>query len=260
MHGKRVACIVPQPSQTGALTVALMLSPEYHDTHIRYRPNVLTCSRNANRGVTFTFDDGPGRYTAQLLDVLKALDVKATFFVCGNAALRQPEVIRRMVEEGHEVGSHTTSHKNLTQLMVWNMDCAYSSLCTPNKMGAQYGNNQSTADPLMALQEAGNTALLDQEVIGNEDIIFNLTGKRPKYLRPPYGAVNADVLRYLGARGYDGVVMWSGGCIDWFFHDYMKELPVYINGMADAGALLCFHDNNDAGEFSRSEGTPQHLA
>ena len=43
------------------------------------------------------------------------------------------------------------------------------------------------------------------------------------------------VLDYLGKRGYEGVVMWSGGCIDWFFHDFTRELPVYINGMADAG-------------------------
>lgn len=50
-----------------------------------------------------------------------------------------------------------------------------------------------------------------------------------------YGAVNQDVLEYLGRRGYEGVIMWSGGCIDWFFHDYARELPVYINGMADAG-------------------------
>jgi peptidoglycan/xylan/chitin deacetylase (PgdA/CDA1 family) len=96
-------------------------------------------------------------------------------------------------------------------------------------------------------QESGDFAALEQEVVGNEEVIMNLTGLRPRLLRPPYGAVSVDVLKYMGQRGYEGVVMWSGGCINWFFHDYQKELPVYINGMADAGALLCFHDNNDAG-------------
>ena len=216
--------------------------------------NIHTCSRNINRGVTFSFDDSPGRYTSQLLDVLKVLDVKATFFVCGNAALKQPEVMRRMVDEGHEVGSHTTSHKNLTQLMVGIVHCV------PVPVQPGYNTAIRIRTPiaqLMTLQESGNTALLDQEIIGNEDIIFNLTGKRPRYLRPPYGAVNTNVLRYLGARGYDSVVMWTGGCIDWYFHDYVKELPVYINGMADAGALLCFHDNNDAGQATGARAHPR---
>lgn len=76
------------------------------------------CSSSADRGVTFTFDDGPGKYTAKLLDVLKELGIRATFFVCGNAALRSPDLVKRMVAEGHEVGSHTFSHQNLTHLMV----------------------------------------------------------------------------------------------------------------------------------------------
>ena len=66
----------------------------------------------------FTFDDGPGKYTSELLDVLKELEIKATFFVCGNAALRMPDLVQRMAAEGHEVGSHTFSHQNLTRLMA----------------------------------------------------------------------------------------------------------------------------------------------
>ena len=84
------------------------------------------CSQSADRGVTFTFDDGPGKYTAELLDVLRELGIRATFFVCGNAALRSPDLVKRMVAEGHEVGSHTFSHQNLTHLMVRiRMICPY---------------------------------------------------------------------------------------------------------------------------------------
>ncbi|GAX76785.1 hypothetical protein CEUSTIGMA_g4231.t1 [Chlamydomonas eustigma] len=167
-----------------------------------------------DRGVTLTFDDGPGPYTAQLLDLLKRLDIKATFFVMGVAAIRRPELILRMVDEGHVVASHTWGHANLTDVMM-----------------------------------SGNLTKMDAEIIDTEDLLFKLTGRRPRLIRPPYGAANKEVVTYLGGRGYS-IVMWSGGCIDWFFHDMVnKEIPVYINGMADAGALLCFHDNGQAGDL-----------
>lgn len=60
-----------------------------------------------------TFDDGPHReYTGQLLDLLGEYRIKASFFVVAEFALRNPELIRRMKEEGHLVGIHSVGHKN----------------------------------------------------------------------------------------------------------------------------------------------------
>ncbi len=59
--------------------------------------------------IYLTFDDGPGPYTARLLDILAREDVKATFFVTGKAA-DHPELIRRMAAEGHTVALHCYSH------------------------------------------------------------------------------------------------------------------------------------------------------
>ena len=66
----------------------------------------------AERAVALTFDDGPDAvFTPQVLDVLGEHDVAATFFVVGKRAERHPELVRRIVDEGHALGSHTWSHR-----------------------------------------------------------------------------------------------------------------------------------------------------
>jgi peptidoglycan-N-acetylglucosamine deacetylase len=61
--------------------------------------------------VALTFDDGPdARFTSQVLDALAKLDVRATFFLLGARALDQEALVRRLVEEGHAIGSHSWSH------------------------------------------------------------------------------------------------------------------------------------------------------
>src|SRR5205814_10016644 len=64
--------------------------------------------------VAITFDDGPDpRWTPKILDILKAASVKATFFVVGVNAERYTALVRRIVNEGHEIGNHTYYHPNL---------------------------------------------------------------------------------------------------------------------------------------------------
>ncbi|MBS1724507.1 MAG: polysaccharide deacetylase family protein [Armatimonadetes bacterium] len=67
--------------------------------------------------VCLTFDDGPHPESMnRILDVLKKENVKATFFVVGKVVEQHPELVRRMMAEGHEVGNHTYSHKRLNQM------------------------------------------------------------------------------------------------------------------------------------------------
>ena len=64
--------------------------------------------------VALTFDDGPsGRYTRQLLDGLQDRGVKATFFLCGYRVKDYPDIAQRIFDEGHEIGFHGYSHKNM---------------------------------------------------------------------------------------------------------------------------------------------------
>ncbi len=67
--------------------------------------------------VTLTFDDGPDpEWTPKILDILRAYQVKAAFFVVGKQAEDHPELIREIIEEGHEIGNHTYTHSNLGEL------------------------------------------------------------------------------------------------------------------------------------------------
>lgn len=110
--------------------------------------------------VALTFDDGPSAATTgRLLDILKAKGVRATFFVVGSMAQRSPDLVRREAAEGHEVGSHSTYHQDLS------------------KLGA---------------------ADLQAEVAEMDRIFTEILGRKAGIMRPPYGAVS-DVMRgYLG--------------------------------------------------------------
>ena len=109
-----------------------------------------------------TFDDGPHRdLDPKVLDILKIKQVPSTFFYLGSLVQANPDIARRAVAEGHEVGQHSFDHQNLSDLTV-------------EQVAQQF--NDTTA----ALAGAG---------------------VRARVFRPPYGAYNADVLRQADARG-----------------------------------------------------------
>ncbi|MBV6457282.1 MAG: hypothetical protein HONBIEJF_00390 [Fimbriimonadaceae bacterium] len=67
--------------------------------------------------IAITIDDGPRpESTSRILDILKEHRVRATFFVVGKQVAKHPELVRRMMSEGHEVGNHTYTHRRLTEL------------------------------------------------------------------------------------------------------------------------------------------------
>lgn len=66
--------------------------------------------------IALTFDDGPSRWTPFVLDLLRQYEVRATFFVIGERVRERPDDVRRIVAEGHELGSHTLTHPRLTEI------------------------------------------------------------------------------------------------------------------------------------------------
>jgi peptidoglycan/xylan/chitin deacetylase (PgdA/CDA1 family) len=125
--------------------------------------------------VALTFDDGPGDYTAALLDGLAARGVHATFFVLGSQVVKYPDVVARMAAEGHTIGNHSWLHPKLTNLSV---------------------------------EEAG------WQIDATTDAVQQITGTAPTLVRPPYGASNDTVLAVLAARG-DASILWSVDTEDW---------------------------------------------
>ncbi|MDR3405225.1 MAG: glycosyltransferase [Chthoniobacter sp.] len=73
--------------------------------------------------VAITFDDGPDpEWTPKILDILRARGVKACFFLLGSNCEDYPGLVQRIVDEGHEIGNHTYSHRNLAVMSEWQME------------------------------------------------------------------------------------------------------------------------------------------
>ena len=86
----------------------------WHRNSWLFGPTLTRLPDSAGNVVSITFDDGPNpRATPVILDTLKHLDVKATFFVLGRHADQWPELVRRMATEGHQLGNHGWFHRKL---------------------------------------------------------------------------------------------------------------------------------------------------
>jgi len=131
---------------------------------------VLRRGNPFTKKVALTFDDGPHpAYSPKLLDILREKGVKATFLIIGHMADKYPDLVRRMSDEGHEIGNHTYSHVTLTKLPPEEVDVEYKA---------------------------------------NNDVIRRLTGRRARYCRPPGGDLNPEVLRRAGSLGLT-TVLWT---------------------------------------------------
>ena len=125
-----------------------------------------------------TFDAGyEAGYTEKILDVLKKHDVKAAFFVVGTYIENDPELVRRMAEEGHIVGNHTWHHYNMSQI----------------------------ADLQSFTRELQSVADAYREATGEE---------MPPYYRPPQGVYSEENLKMAKSLGYR-TVFWSLAYVDW---------------------------------------------
>ncbi len=114
-----------------------------------------------NKLIAITYDDGPGRYTDQLLDGLKARGAKATFFVLGDSASFRPDTVARAFQEGHQIANHSYSHPDLSKL---------------------------------------SAAGIQDQINRNRDLLDSICGKGGTYfVRAPFGSVNNAVKQNVGA-------------------------------------------------------------
>lgn len=132
---------------------------------------VVTDVTTSTKVVALTFDDGPDPvYTPVVLDVLKKYHAKATFFVIGTRAEKNPVLIRRMAREGHEIANHSYTHRNFGK-----------------------GNNTDT---------------MLKEINQGKDIIYRLSGQKTKLFRPPGGYLS-DALIELIKKENITIAYWS---------------------------------------------------
>lgn len=142
----------------------------------RFYGPTLSEVKTSQKVVALTFDDGPNPpYTGQVLDILREEGVPATFFVIGKNAGKYPDLVRRMIAEGHQVGNHTYNHIDLLK---------------------------------------ADRATIADEVDRTNKVIRDITGAPAKVVRPPHGFRDAVVLEVMAERGLK-VVEWSVSSRDW---------------------------------------------
>ena len=153
--------------------------------------------------VSLTFDAGSDRgFAAEILDILAAHGIKASFGMTGTWAESNPDLLVRMVEEGHALINHTYDHPHMETL--------------------------STERRLDQLARA-------------EEIINEVTGITTKpYFRPPYGSYNNQVLIDVASAGYRYSVMWTVDCLGWKGPP-PSEVAARCQNALQPGAILLMH-------------------
>lgn len=141
-------------------------------------PGYIYCEEGYGdtKKIAITFDDGPHKeYTPKILDILKKHDVRGTFFIIGTNADQYPEIVKRTVSEGHEIGSHTYYHRHISAM----------------------DENE-----------------LKEDLEKNEQSLLALTGEKPTLFRPPEGVCNDKVKNTAKEMGYS-IIMWTVDTSDW---------------------------------------------
>ncbi|WP_232835867.1 polysaccharide deacetylase family protein [Actinocorallia populi] len=188
--GTLVACggsagnVKPMHAAETASSAPLPVSLKEPDPDVRrgLRPEYTRTNCAVLKCVALTFDDGPAKETELLLRILARYGVKATFFVVGRMVEENPDILRRELMEGHEIGNHSWSHTSLAAL-------------SPDGVRAELGRTQAA--------------------------IKTHTGRDTTLMRPPYGATNervAAVARELGLAE----IMWAVDPLDWKDRDSVQ--------------------------------------
>lgn len=153
--------------------------------------------------IAFTFDDGPDENTEMLLDGLKERGAKASFFLIGSKAEKNPGLVARIYDEGHLIGNHTYSHVNLRKA---------------------------------SKDEA------KEQIEKTDAIIEQITGEKPAFIRPPYGAYTPLMLERID----EIPILWSMCPKDWEHEDDEDYICNYIVEHAKDGQIVLLHDPRPA--------------
>ena len=160
-------------------------------------------SGNKSKQIAITFDDGPGKETVAILDILKHQQVPAAFFTIGNRAAAQPGILRRWDDEGHVVGNHSYDHG-------FNFDWQ-----SAKKMAA--------------------------EIEKTNELVTSVIGKTPMLFRPPYGITNPNLAKAVKRVGMHSIG-WSVRSFDTKTKDPQKLLNKLLNEITD-GDIVLLHDS-----------------
>jgi peptidoglycan/xylan/chitin deacetylase (PgdA/CDA1 family) len=153
--------------------------------------------------IAMTFDDGPSaENTPRLLEMLKQRNIKATFFLIGQNVAANPDLVRRILADGHEIGNHSWTHPQLSKL----------------------------SDDRVTM-----------EITKTQDAIKDASGFTPSLLRPPYGAITPRQREWVEDRFGLNVILWSVDPFDWK-RPGASVITQRILSQVRPGAIILSHD------------------
>ena len=153
--------------------------------------------------IAMTFDDGPSaENTPRLLEILKQRNIKATFFLIGQNVAANPDIVRRILADGHEVGNHSWTHPQLSKL----------------------SDDRVTA-----------------EITKTQDAIKDASGYSPTLLRPPYGAITPRQREWISNQFGLNIILWSVDPFDWK-RPGASVITQRILSQVRPGAIILSHD------------------
>ena len=174
-----------------------------------------------NRTLALTFDDGPDPiHTLGVLDILRAQGVSATFFMIGERAERHPEIVKRILDEGHEIGNHAYRHVKFAALPLQNQ-----------------------------LNEIDQT----------DHLLSRCDGRQWHWFRPPQGRLPLRLLFALLQKRHR-VAMWSYDSLDYKKQDVASVLSRFSSSPVRDGDVILFHDDNNVTVLALQHLLPQWRA
>lgn len=162
----------------------------------------------SNKIIALTFDDGDdGENIKEILQILTENEVKATFFLTGEAAESHPKLIKSLLTNGNTIGNHSYTHPSFTDL---------------------------------------SSTQMKNEVNKAETVIENITGQSTKpFFRPPYGNYNSSVLQAVGDAGYTKTITWTIDTLDWTGIS-ASEITQRVLSKASPGYIVLMHAGSGA--------------
>jgi peptidoglycan/xylan/chitin deacetylase (PgdA/CDA1 family) len=161
---------------------------------------------NIKKQIALTFDDGVDPVqTPIILDTLKKYGIKATFFLIGKKLEGNEILVRRIFNEGHIIGNHSWSHS------YW--------------------------------FDFYNSGRMCRELLKTDEMIENITGKKPRFFRPPYGVTNPMLKRALQTSGHLAIG-WSIRSFDTQDKRSASEIINRVSSRMQSADIILFHDTS----------------
>ncbi len=145
-------------------------------TYGRIKVDRLYQLKTREKYVVITIDDGPSKYTGEILSILEKNGIKANFFLVGSEIESYPHMVKRIAEGGHEIGNHSYTHHTFKDI---------------------------------PLEE-----IYSNEILAFNDLLKINGGEPTNLIRPPYGYASPKQVEFLRRRGYY-IINWSLDTFDW---------------------------------------------